>query len=59
MDTRLQNLPVSFFSSVMGIAGLSIVLQQAGARVVNGWKNSTLPWDWKLEQDVMYALGDG
>ncbi|BAZ93511.1 C4-dicarboxylate ABC transporter [Thiohalobacter thiocyanaticus] len=29
-STRLQNLPVSFFSSVMGLAGLAIALQRAG-----------------------------
>jgi rhodanese-related sulfurtransferase len=27
-----------------------------GARVVDGWKNSGLPWGWKLEHDVMYGL---
>jgi len=27
-----------------------------GARVVDGWKNSGLPWGWKLEQDVMYGV---
>lgn len=27
-----------------------------GARVVDGWKNSGLPWGWKLEKDVMYGL---
>ncbi|MBW1944768.1 MAG: sulfurtransferase [Deltaproteobacteria bacterium] len=27
-----------------------------GARVVDGWKNSELPWGWKLEHDVMYGL---
>lgn len=27
-----------------------------GARVVDGWKNSQLPWGWKLEKDVMYGL---
>ena len=27
-----------------------------GARVVNGWKNSELPWGWKLEKDVMYGI---
>ncbi len=27
-----------------------------GARVVNGWKNSGLPWGWKLEKDVAYGL---
>ena len=27
-----------------------------GARVVDGWKNSELPWGWKLERDVMYGL---
>ncbi len=27
-----------------------------GARVINGWKNSGLPWGWKLEQDVMYGI---
>jgi rhodanese-related sulfurtransferase len=27
-----------------------------GARVVNGWKNSELPWGWKLEKDVIYGL---
>jgi rhodanese-related sulfurtransferase len=26
-----------------------------GARVVNGWKNSGLPWGWKLEKEVMYG----
>ncbi|MGB5211658.1 MAG: rhodanese-like domain-containing protein [Gammaproteobacteria bacterium] len=30
----------------------------AGARVVNGWKNSGLPWGWELEPDVMYGLRD-
>lgn len=28
----------------------------AGARVVNGWKNSGLPWGWKLEKAVMYGI---
>ena len=27
-----------------------------GARVVDGWKNSELPWGWKLEHDVMYGI---
>ena len=27
-----------------------------GARVVNGWRNSELPWGWKLEKDLMYGL---
>lgn len=27
-----------------------------GARVVNGWKNSGLPWGWELEKDVMYGF---
>ena len=27
-----------------------------GARVVDGWKNSGLPWGWKLEKDVMYGV---
>lgn len=27
-----------------------------GARVVNGWKNSGLPWGWKLEKEVMYGI---
>jgi rhodanese-related sulfurtransferase len=27
-----------------------------GARVVSGWKNSGLPWGWKLEKDVMYGV---
>ncbi|BAZ93514.1 rhodanese-related sulfurtransferase [Thiohalobacter thiocyanaticus] len=30
--------------------------EHQGARVVNGWKNSGLPWGWKLERDVMYGL---
>jgi len=29
---------------------------QAGARVVDGWKNSGLPWGWELEPDVMHGL---
>jgi len=28
----------------------------AGARMVDGWKNSGLPWGWELEPDVMYGL---
>lgn len=27
-----------------------------GARVVNGWKNSGLPWGWKLDQEKMYVV---
>ena len=27
-----------------------------GARVVDGWKNSGLPWGWTLEKDGMYGL---
>lgn len=27
-----------------------------GARTVNGWKNSGLPWGWKLEKEVMYGI---
>ncbi len=30
MESRIQHLPVSFFSSVMGLAGLAIALQRAG-----------------------------
>ena len=30
MHSRLQNLPVSFFSTVMGLCGMAIALQQAG-----------------------------
>jgi len=29
---------------------------EKGARVVNGWKNSELPWGWKLDKDVIYGL---
>lgn len=25
-----------------------------GERVVNGWKNSGLPWSYKLTKDAMY-----
>lgn len=28
----------------------------AGARVVNGWKNSGLPWGWKLNSEKMYLV---
>jgi rhodanese-related sulfurtransferase len=27
-----------------------------GARVVSGWKNSGLPWGWKLEENVAYTV---
>ena len=27
-----------------------------GARVVNGWKNSGLPWGWKLDPEKMYVV---
>ncbi len=27
---------------------------QTGQRVINGWKNSGLPWTYKLEKDKMY-----
>lgn len=27
-----------------------------GARVVDGWKNTGLPWGRKLEKDVVYGL---
>jgi rhodanese-related sulfurtransferase len=27
-----------------------------GARVVNGWKNSGLPWGWKLNEEKMYVV---
>ncbi len=27
-----------------------------GARVVNGWKNSGLPWSYQLEEDTMYRV---
>jgi len=27
-----------------------------GARVVNGWKNSGLPWGWKLDEEKMYVV---
>ncbi len=27
-----------------------------GARVVNGWKNSGLPWSYQLEEDTMYMV---
>lgn len=27
-----------------------------GARVINGWKNSGLPWGWKLEAQKMYVV---
>lgn len=30
--------------------------EHKGSRTVNGWKNSSLPWGWKLEQDVMYGI---
>ena len=30
MHSRLQNLPVSFFSTVMGLSGMAIALQRAG-----------------------------
>ena len=29
-----------------------------GARVVHGWKNSGLPWGWKLEENVAYTVLD-
>lgn len=27
-----------------------------GARVIDGWKNSGLPWGWKLEKDTVYGV---
>lgn len=30
MHSRLQNLPISFFSTIMGLSGLAIALQRAG-----------------------------
>lgn len=27
-----------------------------GARAVNGWKNSGLPWGWKLDEEKMYVV---
>jgi tellurite resistance protein len=30
MDSRLKNLPIAFFSTVMGLSGLAIALQRAG-----------------------------
>jgi rhodanese-related sulfurtransferase len=29
--------------------------EHKGARVVNGWKNSKLPWGWKLERGIAYG----
>jgi rhodanese-related sulfurtransferase len=29
---------------------------QKGSRVVNGWKNSGLPWRWKLDSEKMYVV---
>ncbi len=30
--------------------------EHKGARTVNGWKNSGLPWGWKLDADKMYIV---
>jgi len=30
--------------------------EHKGSRTVNGWKNSGLPWGWKLEKDVMHGI---
>jgi rhodanese-related sulfurtransferase len=32
--------------------------EHKGARVVSGWKNSGLPWGWKLEKAVMYGINE-
>ena len=31
--------------------------QHQGARVVNGWKNSGLPWSYKLNPEKIYLRG--
>ncbi len=41
MQSRLQNLPISFFSTVMGLSGLAIALQRAGGL----WGPSTMLGD--------------
>jgi rhodanese-related sulfurtransferase len=30
--------------------------EHKGARVINGWKNSGLPWGWKLDEEKMYVV---
>jgi len=41
MGSRLQNLPISFFSTVMGLCGMAIALQRAG----DLWVSSEVPGD--------------
>ena len=56
-DTLLAMGYTNVYSMVDGFeGGKSKDGAHKGARVVDGWKNSDLPWGWKLEQDVMYGL---
>lgn len=45
------------YSMVDGFEGSkSNSADNKGARIVNGWKNSGLPWGWKLDADKMYIV---
>ena len=46
------------YSVVDGFEGGKSKKQGKGARVVHGWKNSGLPWGWKLEENVAYTVLD-
>ena len=56
-DTLLAMGYPNVYSMVDGFeGGKSKDGAHKGARVVEGWQNSELPWGWKLEHDVMYGL---
>ena len=56
-DTLLAMGYPNVYSMVDGFeGGKSKEGPHKGARVVDGWKNSELPWGWKLEHDVMYGI---
>ena len=56
-DTLLAMGYPNVYSMVDGFeGGKSKDGAHKGARVVDGWKNSELPWGWKLERGVMYGI---